>query len=61
MLANVIDVRQGDITTLDTEAIVNSTNENLDDRSPLSERILAKAGSELKKELRSSIKRTFLI
>jgi len=46
----------GDITQLNTEAIVNSTNESLSDRNPLSERIFLKAGAQLKLEIKNEIK-----
>ena len=48
--------RNGDVTQLNVEAIVNSTNESLNDRNLVSERILAKAGPRLRKELRTLIK-----
>ena len=36
-------------------AIVNSTNEALNDRNPVSERLLSRAGPELRKELKRTV------
>ncbi|XP_004365513.1 ganglioside-induced differentiation-associated protein 2 [Capsaspora owczarzaki ATCC 30864] len=41
---------EGDITSLSVDAIVNSTNEALRDKNPLSEYIFARAGPELRAE-----------
>ncbi|CAH1799843.1 unnamed protein product [Owenia fusiformis] len=46
----------GDLARLNTEAIVNSTNEGLNDKNILSERIFRFAGSGLQKEIRTNIK-----
>jgi len=48
--------RNGDVTRLNAEAIVNSTNEALNDRNLVSDRILLKAGPGLRKELRTVVK-----
>ena len=48
--------RSGDLTTLNTEAIVNSTNEAMTDKTPLTERIFRKAGPQLQQEVRQYIK-----
>ncbi|XP_065288372.2 protein GDAP2 homolog isoform X1 [Dermacentor albipictus] len=45
----------GDVTCLNAHAIVNSTNENLTDRSPLSQRLVARAGPQLKQDLLNEI------
>lgn len=45
----------GDITCLNAHAIVNSTNENLTDKSPLSQRIVARAGPQMKRDLLNEI------
>lgn len=46
----------GDLSSLQVQAIVHSTNEALTDRSPLSERLMRKAGPQLKEELMCNIK-----
>nr|QSG73581.1 ganglioside-induced differentiation-associated protein 2 [Alvinella pompejana] len=46
----------GDITALDTEAILHSTNETLSDVYPASERLLKRAGPDLQKDLSSNVK-----
>lgn len=46
----------GDITLLDCEAIVNTTNESFSDRNPLSARIYAKAGLNMKSHLKENLK-----
>lgn len=46
----------GDITLVDTHAIVNSTNESLNDRSSVCERITVRAGPNLREELIRNIK-----
>ena len=51
-----MNCRNGDISALNVEAIVNSTNESLNDKSPMSERIVSRGGSELKRELKTNIK-----
>ncbi|XP_044743634.1 protein GDAP2 homolog [Chrysoperla carnea] len=45
----------GDISTLQVDAIVNSTNESLSDSNPVSDKIFSKAGSQLKEELYSDV------
>ncbi|KAH7986569.1 hypothetical protein HPB49_025901 [Dermacentor silvarum] len=45
----------GDMTCLNAHAIVNSTNENLTDRSPLSQRLVARAGPQMKQDLLNEI------
>ncbi len=51
-----MEFRSGDLTQLGTEAIVNSTNESMTDKNPLTERIFNKAGIGLKNEVRNQIK-----
>ena len=46
----------GDITSLDCQAIVNSTNETFSDRSALSARMHSKAGPQLKAYIREHLK-----
>lgn len=48
--------RSGDISTLQVDAIVNSTNESLSESNPVSDKIFSRAGSQLKEELCSDIK-----
>ncbi|XP_042859378.1 protein GDAP2 homolog [Penaeus japonicus] len=55
-LNNKICLWNGDITCLNAESIVHSTNESLNERSATSERLLYKAGSGLKYELAHNIK-----
>lgn len=45
----------GDMTCLNAHAIVNSTNENLTDKSPLSQRIVTRAGPQMKRDLLNEI------
>ncbi|XP_033107037.1 protein GDAP2 homolog [Anneissia japonica] len=47
---------EGNISQLDTIAIVNSTNETLNDKNPISEEIFAKAGPDLQRELHQQLK-----
>ena len=47
--------RAGEVTDLNAMAIVNSTNEALNDRNPVSERLLSRAGPELRKELKRTV------
>ena len=47
--------REGDVTKLEAQAIVNSTNEALTDRNPISERIHEMAGPELAAECRQQL------
>ena len=44
------------MTVLNTEAIINSTNEAMTDRTPTSERIFSRAGPQLRQEVRTQIK-----
>ncbi|XP_002733856.2 protein GDAP2 homolog [Saccoglossus kowalevskii] len=46
----------GDITDINTTAIVHATNEALNDRNPISDRIFEKAGPGLRQECRKNIK-----
>ncbi|XP_015908777.1 protein GDAP2 homolog [Parasteatoda tepidariorum] len=46
----------GDICSLRTQVVVHSTNESLTDRSPLNDRLLRKAGPQLKEDLALNIK-----
>lgn len=46
----------GDITSLQVDAIVNSTNEYMSDSNPVSDRIFQRAGSELKEEINLDIR-----
>ncbi|KAG8235309.1 hypothetical protein J437_LFUL015712 [Ladona fulva] len=46
----------GDITTLKVDAIVNSTNESLNERNPVSDSIMMKAGPGLQEEIRKEVK-----
>lgn len=46
----------GDITCLKVDAIVNSTNETMNERNPVSDAIMAKAGPGLLDEIRREIK-----
>lgn len=48
--------RSGDITSLQVDAIVNSTNEYMSDSNPVSDRIFQRAGSELKEEINLDIR-----
>ena len=43
------------MTLLEAQAIVNSTNESLNDKGPLSERIFQMAGPELAQECREQL------
>ncbi|KAL1419219.1 hypothetical protein MTO96_005314 [Rhipicephalus appendiculatus] len=45
----------GDLTSLNAHAIVNSTNENLTDRSPLSQRLVARAGPQMRQDMLNEI------
>ncbi|XP_042224075.1 protein GDAP2 homolog isoform X3 [Homarus americanus] len=56
VLNNKICLWPGDITRLNAEGIVHSTNESLNDRNGYSERLLFKAGPELKNELYNNVK-----
>ena len=57
MLNSVISscCRSGDITKLNTIAIVNTTNESLSNRGVLSERIHRSAGPELLQECKTQL------
>ncbi|GJQ81537.1 hypothetical protein Trydic_g4898 [Trypoxylus dichotomus] len=46
----------GDISSLQVDAIVNSTNESMTDSNPISDRIYERAGSELKEEINLDIR-----
>eukprot|EP00042_Codosiga_hollandica_P035011 m.254814 g.254814 ORF g.254814 m.254814 type:complete len:319 (-) comp54540_c1_seq1:183-1139(-) len=45
-----VSVWSGDVTTLMIEAIVNSTNESFDEHGPMSSRVFAVAGPDLRSE-----------
>ena len=47
--------REGDITKLNCDLVVNSTNEALNDKNPISERIHRVAGPLLKEEVRNDL------
>lgn len=46
----------GDIASLQVDAIVNSTNESLNDSNPVSVNILRRAGPRLKEEIKSDVR-----
>lgn len=46
----------GDLTSLNAHAIVHSTNENLSDKSPLSLRIVDRAGEQLRRDMLNEIR-----
>ncbi|KAJ8968103.1 hypothetical protein NQ314_002457, partial [Rhamnusium bicolor] len=46
----------GDISSLQVDAIVNSTNESMNDSNPVSDRIFQRAGSELKEEINLDVR-----
>ncbi|ELU00298.1 hypothetical protein CAPTEDRAFT_229066 [Capitella teleta] len=46
----------GDITELDTEAIVNSTNETINDKHPQSVKLMKAGGSDLAKDVEANVK-----
>ncbi len=48
--------RDGDLTTLDVYAVVNPTNELLNDDNDVSRRIVVKAGPDLKEDLISNVR-----
>lgn len=50
-LANVKCSRQGDITTLEVDAITNTTDETLLECNAVSERVMFAAGAGLKEEI----------
>jgi len=47
---------EGDVTTLNVAAVTHPTNENFSDHSALSQRIVERAGAQLKDELTTRIK-----
>ena len=47
----MIICRKGDLLTLEVDAIVNTTNESLSDRTDLCGRIFKEAGQELAQEI----------
>lgn len=51
--------RVGDISGLQVDAIVNSTNESMNDSNPVSDRILLRAGSDLKEEINLDVRGEF--
>jgi O-acetyl-ADP-ribose deacetylase (regulator of RNase III) len=48
--------RTGDISLLSVDAIVNSTNESMLERNPVSDRICARAGPAIREEIRQDVK-----
>ncbi|XP_046996346.1 protein GDAP2 homolog [Schistocerca americana] len=46
----------GDITSLNVDAIVHSTNESMNERNPASDRLFARAGPGLREEISTEIK-----
>lgn len=44
------------MTTLEVDAITNSSDENLTESNSISERIIAVAGNQLKEELSTTVK-----
>ncbi|XP_023246100.1 protein GDAP2 homolog [Copidosoma floridanum] len=56
LLNNKIALWTGDLTSLRVDAIVNSTNETMDDNSPVCQRIFHRAGPGLTKEIYNEIK-----
>lgn len=48
--------RDGDMTTLEVDAITNSSDETLTESNSISERIIAVAGNQLKEELSTTVK-----
>lgn len=53
--------RTGDISILQVDAIVNPTNETMDDNSPMCQRIFSRAGSALKIEIYNEVKGTIIV
>lgn len=51
--------REGDITKLKCDVIINSTNEALNDKNPVSERIHKVAGPLLREEVRQELQCEF--
>lgn len=48
--------RCGDVSSLQVDAIVNSTNESMNESNSISDRIFQRAGSELKEEIALDIR-----
>lgn len=48
--------REGDVTTLEVDAITNTIEETQNETNPLAERIYAAAGIHLKEELSDNLK-----
>jgi O-acetyl-ADP-ribose deacetylase (regulator of RNase III) len=59
MYLNYSIFRSGDISALQVDAIVNSTNESMNESNPVSDRIFQRAGSELKEEINLDIRGKF--
>ena len=57
VLNDKISIWCGQILTLDTDAIVNVTNETLDEKTSQSDALLRAAGPDLKRELMNNIRR----
>lgn len=53
--------RTGDISILQVDAVVNPTNETMDDNSPMCQRIFSRAGSALRIEIFNEIKGRYLM
>ncbi|XP_034476853.1 protein GDAP2 homolog isoform X1 [Drosophila innubila] len=53
---NRLVIWDGDMTTLDVDAITNSSDETLTESNIISERIIAVAGNQLKEELSTTVK-----
>jgi O-acetyl-ADP-ribose deacetylase (regulator of RNase III) len=48
--------RTGDISLLSVDAIVNSTNESMTERNPVSDRVCTRAGPALREEIWQEVK-----
>lgn len=53
--------RTGDISILQVDAVVNSTNETMDENSIMCQRIFDRAGSALKMEIYNEVKGVRLV
>lgn len=53
---NYFVCRSGDISTLQVDAIVNSTNESMTDSNSVSDSIFLRAGPGLKEEIRLEVR-----
>jgi len=59
MFTYVCDKRTGDISLLDTHAVVSCNNENFSDSDPQTTMLLDRAGPELRQELANSVRGSF--